>query len=75
MELEYGPILVVKGRHKGRVGYYDDEANGVPMVYFGEFLGKNVVFSLISHKNLIQLDGKQARKFVLNTLWPETKEG
>ena len=24
-ELIYGPVLITKGSHKGKVGYYDDE--------------------------------------------------
>lgn len=24
-ELIYGPVLITEGRHKGRVGYYDNE--------------------------------------------------
>lgn len=31
----YGPVLCLRGRHRGRVGYYDnDEGNGA-IVYFG----------------------------------------
>jgi len=32
---EYGPIVVCKGKHKGRVGYYDDDEGDLGIVYFG----------------------------------------
>jgi len=34
---EYGPVLVVKGKHKGRVGYYDDDDDsGCAFVFFDD---------------------------------------
>lgn len=29
-ELIYGPVLITEGRHKGRVGYYDNEDEDSP---------------------------------------------
>jgi len=33
-DLEYGPVLILKGPHKGRIGYYDD-GDIKAIVYFG----------------------------------------
>jgi len=35
-EGDYGMVEVIKGKHKGKIGYYDDVAdNGKAIVYFG----------------------------------------
>lgn len=34
-DLEYGPVLILKGYHKGRVGNYDDDESGKAIIYFG----------------------------------------
>jgi len=34
-DLEYGSVIVTKGRHKGRIGYYDDDEGGC-IVFFGD---------------------------------------
>jgi hypothetical protein len=33
---DYGPVKVIKGKQKGKVGYYDDDEGGYAIVYFGE---------------------------------------
>ncbi len=49
----YGPVLVLRGRHKGKVAYYDDDDNTRPgnargrdeaVVYFGEPFVSDPVF-------------------------------
>lgn len=36
-ELEYGAVLITKGVHKGRIGYYDDDSDkDKAIVYFGD---------------------------------------
>ncbi len=36
-EGDYGMVEVIKGKHKGKIGYYDDVAdNGKAIVYFGK---------------------------------------
>ena len=41
-DLNYGPILITKGQHKGKIGYFDDtDIDGKLIVY-----RKNVVFSM-----------------------------
>lgn len=39
-KISYGPVLVVDGRHKGRIGYYDDnrDTDNACIVYFGNML-------------------------------------
>ena len=32
----YGPVLILKGSHRGRVGYYDDDEGTAAIVYLGE---------------------------------------
>ncbi len=35
-EGDFGMVEVIKGHHKGKIGYYDDVAdNGKAIVYFG----------------------------------------
>lgn len=31
--LNYGPVLIIKGLHKGKIGYYDDNENGKLVIY------------------------------------------
>ena len=39
--LNYSPVIVTKGPHKGRIGYYDDDETKGCIVYFGDiFLAK-----------------------------------
>ena len=33
---DYGPVLILRGDHKGTVGYYDDDEGGRAVVYLGE---------------------------------------
>jgi len=38
-ELWYGPVIVTRGQHKGRIGYYDDDDIGnKAIVYWGDML-------------------------------------
>jgi hypothetical protein len=32
----YGPVVIVTGEHRGRVGYYDNDEGKNAIVYFGE---------------------------------------
>jgi hypothetical protein len=34
--LRFGAVRVLKGRHAGKVGYYDDDESDHAVVYFGE---------------------------------------
>lgn len=54
-ELEYGNVIAISGKYKGRVGYYDnDEDNNKAVVYFDTpFLTD---FVLINKKHLINTD-------------------
>jgi hypothetical protein len=33
---DYGPVRVLDGEHRGKVGYYDDDDGPDAIVYFGE---------------------------------------
>ena len=35
-DLQYGPVLILKGSHKGRIGYDDDDESGTAIVYPGQ---------------------------------------
>ena len=49
--LIYGPVIVTRGKHKGRIGNYDDDKySGGCIVYFGELpLVKNFQEHKASH--------------------------
>jgi hypothetical protein len=50
----YGPVVIVEGKHRGRVGYYDNDDGRNAIVYFGEpFLSDYV---LIPHRYLRKTD-------------------
>jgi hypothetical protein len=33
--LQYGVVRIVRGRHRGQLGYYDDDEDGYALVYLG----------------------------------------
>lgn len=37
-ELEYGPVIVTRGKYKGRIGCYDDEEGQKAYVYWGDMV-------------------------------------
>lgn len=37
-ELEYGPVIVTRGKYKGRIGCYDDEEGQTAYVYWGDMV-------------------------------------
>lgn len=50
--LGYGPIVVRKGKYKGRIGYYEDDITDTKaMVYFGDMFTTNGYYE-ISHRYL-----------------------
>lgn len=40
-DLDWGPVKVIAGRHKGRIGYLDDIEDRLGVVYFGDFLSSS----------------------------------
>ena len=54
-EGDFGMVEVIKGQHKGKIGYYDDVADdGKAIVYFGRpFESK---YYIISHSCLIKTE-------------------
>ena len=56
---DYGPVRIRKGRHKGTLGYYDDDLDGEEraakaIVYLGEPFESDYI--LLSRKDLEQVD-------------------
>lgn len=50
MELDYGPIKVIKGQYKGLIGYYDGDDSGKAVVYRGDLCYGDYV--LVSYGSL-----------------------
>lgn len=66
-DLGYGGVLVTKGEHKGKIGYYDDDDyccetdQSMAIVYFDEpFKGE---YYLIPHEFLTQAKSEKLEKF------------
>lgn len=55
MQLEYGTVLVTKGKHQGKIGYYDDDTDNRAIVYFGHI---NAGWEEIKHEYLINVSGE-----------------
>ena len=53
---DYGPVLILRGDHKGIVGYYDDDEGGRAVVYLGEPFSSDPV--LLSRGTLRKIDAK-----------------
>ncbi len=54
---DYGPVLITRGKHKGTVGYYDDDDRGA-IVYLGEPFVANAV--RLRRSDLTKIDAKSA---------------
>src|SRR5262245_15317221 len=55
---DYGPVLILRGDHKGTVGYYDDDEGGRAVGYLGEpFVSDPVV---LPRGTLQKVDAKSA---------------
>jgi len=54
----YGPVLVLKGEHKDKIGYYDDEDDepGYAIVYLGEPFVSD--YAVIAHADVGKVDAK-----------------
>lgn len=37
-EIDYGPVIVTKGKYKGRIGCYDDDEDQYVYVYWGDMV-------------------------------------
>ena len=55
---DYGPVLILRGDHKGTVGYYDDDEGGRAVVYLGEPFVSDPV--LLPRGALQKIDTKSA---------------
>jgi TIR domain len=38
LDVSLGPVLISRGKHRGRIGYYDDDDHNGAIIYFGDFL-------------------------------------
>lgn len=50
--LEYGPVIIIKGVHKGRIGYYDDDEYPNCIVYWGDIYLCRDHYDLIKYNYL-----------------------
>jgi hypothetical protein len=48
--LGYGVVRIIRGRHKGTIGYYDDDEGGSAVVYLGTPFASPYV--LVRHRSL-----------------------
>jgi hypothetical protein len=64
----YGPVLVLRGRHKGKVAYYDDDDNTRPgntsgrdeaVVYVGEPFASDPIY--VKYRDLARVDVKSVQ--------------
>jgi len=54
---DYGPVLILRGQHEGKVGYYDDDDDGA-IVYLGEPFSSDAV--RLKHTHIQKIDAKSA---------------
>ena len=45
----YGPVVIIAGKHQGRVGYYDNDEGRKAVVYFGEPFNSDFVLIPLRH--------------------------
>jgi hypothetical protein len=45
----YGPVVIIAGKHQGRVGYYDNDEGRKAVVYFGEPFKSDFVLIPLRH--------------------------
>lgn len=84
--LEYGPVLITKGKYKGKIGYYDDDEDERAVVYFGDpmLLGSwvtikhsclsNTVSTMAIVKNINKLFHKIAESFSITDKYNSLQE-
>ena len=54
---DYGPVLILRGRHQGKVGYYDDDDDGA-IVYLGAPFSSDAV--RLKRTHIRKIDAKSA---------------
>jgi hypothetical protein len=54
---DFGPVLILRGRYQGRVGYYDDDDDGA-IVYLGAPFSSDGV--RLKHNDIQKIDAKSA---------------
>jgi len=56
---DYGPVLILRGKYQGTVGYYDDDESGRAVVYLGEPFVSDPV--LLRRSDLEKITAKSAQ--------------
>lgn len=53
---DFGPVVVIGGRHRGKLGYFDDEepSGELAVVYFGEPFVED--YELVQRRHLVSVD-------------------
>jgi hypothetical protein len=49
---DYGPVRVIRGKHRGKVGYYDDDEGALCVVYFGVPFEEGGSYGLVRRSSL-----------------------
>ena len=60
--LRFGAVRVLKGRHAGKIGYYDDDEGDHAVVYFGEPISSGYVLIERDHLVVPQFDSAAATR-------------
>jgi hypothetical protein len=54
--LEHGSVTILRGKNKGKTGYYDDDEGDKAIVYLGEpFKSEYILLSKSSIKNVVSV--------------------
>jgi hypothetical protein len=64
MELKYGSVLITQGKHKDKIGYYDDDTSTKAIVYLGEPFFSDYV--LIKQEHLVNITSIKHELFKKN---------
>lgn len=74
---EYGIIKIIKGKYKGRFGYYDDDEDNKSIIYFGEMFD-NANYCLINQEYITNDytidDLNKRKKEIIKELWSKITE-
>ncbi len=70
--LHVGAVRVVKGRHAGKLGHYDDDAGDDAVVYFGQPLHSGYV--LIKRDRLVNVTSLEHERWKRERLVPPDED-
>jgi hypothetical protein len=63
--LTYGPVRIIRGKYKNRIGYYDDDHGAKAIVYLGQWFDGYVFVQKGSIESFQDPDN-----LVVSRLWP-----